>query len=240
MRRWVCPDCGKGVNAPDRPRTDDIRRFCLPCSEKTGRLVKRTCPTLDRERSAKSEKAAAKRSAAAKRERAKARAEREKAAAKRAREQERAEAAARASREYRGVNLDVEAERIWNTPSLVEYHRGSRLPTLDFRRRRQGYTSGRAWPWRIVMTLGGPVDEVLWVLAHELAHSAVDRRGRHGHDEVWAAAYAGAARDRWGAEHFTGIRPHRGYAVDGYVSRGIRAAREAEAADAHPEYAGNN
>lgn len=31
-------------------RTDDVRRFCLTCSERTGRLVQRRCPSLDRER----------------------------------------------------------------------------------------------------------------------------------------------------------------------------------------------
>ncbi len=60
MRRWVCPTCGKGKIAPARPAIDDTRRFCLPCSETTGRLVSRHCPSLEREqreRRARAEKA---------------------------------------------------------------------------------------------------------------------------------------------------------------------------------------
>jgi hypothetical protein len=46
-RRWVCPLCGAGKLAPSRPRADDVRRYCLPCSGKTGRLVNCTCPAAD-------------------------------------------------------------------------------------------------------------------------------------------------------------------------------------------------
>jgi hypothetical protein len=42
MRRWVCPNGCPGVHAPDKPRADDVRRYCLPCSEASGRLVRRT------------------------------------------------------------------------------------------------------------------------------------------------------------------------------------------------------
>jgi len=58
-RRWVCPnDCGNNVMAPGRMRRDDVRRYCLPCSESTGRLVERLAPALERVRE---EKAAARR-----------------------------------------------------------------------------------------------------------------------------------------------------------------------------------
>lgn len=58
MMRWVCPndDNHEGKLAPSRPRKDDIRRYCLVCSEKTGRLVERVAPRLE----AKREKAKAK------------------------------------------------------------------------------------------------------------------------------------------------------------------------------------
>ena len=36
--------------APSKPRRDDVRRFCLPCSAETGRMVERTCPSLDKKR----------------------------------------------------------------------------------------------------------------------------------------------------------------------------------------------
>lgn len=47
MRRWTCPTCGSGVLAPDAPRKDDARRYCLDCTARTGRLVQRACPALE-------------------------------------------------------------------------------------------------------------------------------------------------------------------------------------------------
>lgn len=58
--RWICPDCGAGKNASSRPRMDATVRFCLPCSEKTGTLVKRTCPALDKRRVTSAAKSATK------------------------------------------------------------------------------------------------------------------------------------------------------------------------------------
>ena len=56
--RWKCPKCDSGVLAPSKPRKDDIKRYCLPCSEETGRLQPRVAPALEkqRERSAVSNK----------------------------------------------------------------------------------------------------------------------------------------------------------------------------------------
>ena len=39
--RWKCPTCGHGLLAPTRPRRNDVRRYCLPCSSKAGVLVER-------------------------------------------------------------------------------------------------------------------------------------------------------------------------------------------------------
>lgn len=223
--RWVCPDCGGAVLGSSQPRKTSIVRYCLDCSRRTGYLVERSCPVLDRARTEKRERDDARRTAREKRERAAARAKRERDAERAKRERDRAEEAARESRRYRGVDLDVEARRLWATAALSAYHRGAPLPTIDLRRRRRGgYSSGRAWTRRVTMTIGGSLTEVLMVLAHELAHSAVERTGRHGHDAVWASAYSDAARERWGSEHFTGIRANRGYAVDPYVYAGIRRA----------------
>ena len=50
-KRWVCPLCDlPGILAPGRMRKHDVRRYCLPCSTSTGKLVERTCPTLDKRR----------------------------------------------------------------------------------------------------------------------------------------------------------------------------------------------
>ena len=59
--RWKCPLCDSGVLASSRPRRDDVRRFCLICSKKTGRLVPRVCPALEKKRTAKTERRVAKR-----------------------------------------------------------------------------------------------------------------------------------------------------------------------------------
>lgn len=41
LRRWRCSRCGSGCKAPSAPRKNDVRRYCLPCSEETGKLVER-------------------------------------------------------------------------------------------------------------------------------------------------------------------------------------------------------
>lgn len=56
--RWVCPTCNGGALAPERPRKNDVRRYCLSCSKRTGKLVERVAPVLQ----ARREKAAALRS----------------------------------------------------------------------------------------------------------------------------------------------------------------------------------
>ena len=43
-KRYVCPVCGVASNAPGRMSTDDVRRFCLPCSKEDGKLVPLRCP----------------------------------------------------------------------------------------------------------------------------------------------------------------------------------------------------
>lgn len=44
-KRWVCPLCNVGKLGLQRPRKNDVIRYCLPCSEKTGRLVERVSPS---------------------------------------------------------------------------------------------------------------------------------------------------------------------------------------------------
>lgn len=57
-RRWQCPNGEHpAVNAPEKGmRLDDIRRFCLSCSEETGRLVKRVCVAAEKARARRQEK----------------------------------------------------------------------------------------------------------------------------------------------------------------------------------------
>ena len=53
--RWKCANCDHGLLAPTKPRKNDVRRYCLPCSAKTGKLVERVSPTLEKQRTVKSE-----------------------------------------------------------------------------------------------------------------------------------------------------------------------------------------
>lgn len=43
MAKWQCEKCGSAVIAAERIRKNNIKRYCLPCSELTGVLVERTC-----------------------------------------------------------------------------------------------------------------------------------------------------------------------------------------------------
>lgn len=69
--RWECP-AGKhpAVLGPTKPRRDNIVRYCLPCSQATGKLTERVAPTVERRREAAAERAAAKRKAKATRDKA--------------------------------------------------------------------------------------------------------------------------------------------------------------------------
>lgn len=48
--RWTCPRCESAVLGSTRPRRNDVCRYCLPCSEKTGKLVERSPLALEKRR----------------------------------------------------------------------------------------------------------------------------------------------------------------------------------------------
>jgi hypothetical protein len=48
--RWKCAICDHGLLAPTKPRKNDVRRYCLPCSSKSGKLVERVAPSLEKQR----------------------------------------------------------------------------------------------------------------------------------------------------------------------------------------------
>lgn len=48
--RWVCPNGCPAKLGSTRPRKDDVVRYCLVCSERTGKLVPRSAPALERQR----------------------------------------------------------------------------------------------------------------------------------------------------------------------------------------------
>lgn len=201
MKRWVCPTCSGGINAPSRPRKDDVRRYCLPCSAKTGRLVERSCPSLERVRAIKTEKTTAQRLAKQKEERAAARAERERRAARIKKWTEQAEREALERRTALGVDLLVEAERLWNLPYIKQQPSWRpKLPTFEFHRsEHKVHTSGHCWGHgsraRITVTIGRDECEAFAALLHEIIH-AVMPNGEHHGERFWMTLRS-ASREAW-------------------------------------------
>lgn len=57
MKIWRCPMClESGVRAPTAMRRDDVRRFCLDCSQRTGFLVSRVNVTAANRKAAREAK----------------------------------------------------------------------------------------------------------------------------------------------------------------------------------------
>jgi len=128
--RWTCPNGCAAVLAPTKPRRNDVRRYCLPCSAKSGRLVERVAPSLERDRA----------------ERADAKA----CAAKAALVRETAYAAARFT--VGGVDLRTIVAEAWRLPISREWRERRGLqkapPSLTVRRNTGGYSrAGFARPW---------------------------------------------------------------------------------------------
>lgn len=160
MRRWECPRCGTGGLAPERPRRDDVRRYCLDCSKATGRLVERTCPALDRARVAR----------------------RGKAAAKRATDRDRERAAEVARRTAGPFDLEAEAFRFWRLDAVRSLPGWRRtLPSITWRRSASKVrTSGHCWygpPPTVVVTIGSDPYLAVEVVLHELIHAALPHVG---------------------------------------------------------------
>jgi SprT-like family len=181
LKRWVCPTCGSGALAPARPRKDDVRRYCPTCSAKTGRLVERTCPSLEAAR----ERKAASRTAA------------------RRRRQQREAAALTARHVVDGMDVRDELARLCRL-SFVRRHfpvpRHSPIEMTVAWSKTKSQTTGHAklYEWRIHLGLyaGCPRHEAQALLAHELAHAILPPRVGHG--ERWRRTFARIVADGYG------------------------------------------
>ena len=139
-------------------------RYCLDCSAKTGYLVERTCPALERQREAK-------------RVRAKAKAKANRARKRRRKEagQQAKEARVAARRKVAG-DLGEELRRLWPTALRLSQRETlpAQVPTLSLRSRNDGFTSGCAWPskHKIHLSVGLEDDRAgaQGTLAHEICH----------------------------------------------------------------------
>lgn len=182
--RWKCPHCGDGCLAPTRPRKDDVRRYCLRCSERTGRLVERVAPSLERRRQERTE------------------ASRERAAAKRAK------AKAEADDLYVVGSLDLrkELKRLcrleaftMEAPSMATSPPRMRV----VRRHVQPQRHGRAFGSReieVVRFPGQTEQQAREILVHELAHVCVwrSRPGEPAHGRYWKSIFRSASKEAYG------------------------------------------
>lgn len=199
--RWICPLCGAGKLAPSRPRRDDARRFCLPCTDKTGRLVERTCPAL----TAKRQKAADRRSQRAQAAQAAKARQRQKA-----RETAAQRAQARSEREIVVRNLAAGMAAYFPEGSIfldkmvveVAFLRGKRKQFRGYRGTAHTIDQRiKLWvPPRWTETEQGLTDVHMLAL-HELAHLSAPPGS--GHNADWRERYLQAV------ELMTGIRPER-------------------------------
>jgi len=205
VKRWICPKCGGGKNAPTRMPALDVRRFCLSCSSASVLLVARSCPSLDKERATKK----ASRSSKAKKKRATTAKRKTKAsAAKTVRADE--------HRVIDGVDLRAELARIWKLPEVRDLRAGAgfshaRRPSLSLSQSaaKSGWTSGRAWTetGRIHVTISRArwLPEVLEVLAHEVAHHVTAHEVEPSHGHTFRANLVVVMRAAYGVEVDPGV-----------------------------------
>lgn len=173
-RRWKCRRCDSGVLAPSRPRSDDVRRFCLPCSEKTGRLVQRYCPSLEKERAKK---------------RSKKTLAQAKAAARQSKKNERSRKAQAFFR--RAKRLKCWAGDVKHATLYAQEKRDKRAPYAN-------RTPGTAYPHsgKITITVGFDEADMQGTILHEMAHIAQGcRQGTADHGDGFRSVYLEAVRE---------------------------------------------
>jgi hypothetical protein len=168
MKRWTCPKCSSGALAPRAPRRDDVRRYCLACSKKTGHLVERKCLAAEKAVAVTREKMAALRSERTRRVREKA------------------------STRWTAGGHDVRAlaRRCWTALVDVAFPKTTFLgdaaslldiPEIVLRRSKlhPRQASGRGGRRRITLRIGFEATRaaVEMLVLHELAHSANARNG---------------------------------------------------------------
>lgn len=196
--RWSCPECGNVVLLGARPRRDATARFCLACSERSGTLVERVCPVLDKQRAQKRDSREQKRKRKADRE--------------------------RDAETVSGVHIPSElrnmCRKLVKARVFPRWMRYTDRITLDLkiyhvtRSKPRGVTDERwqqwvdqtevkRWHGRAYLTLielcfgcRVPRWKVLALLFHELCHLAAPRK--EGHDDHFTTILAEGARELWG------------------------------------------
>jgi len=231
--RWKCERCGDGLLAPSKPRRDDVRRYCLPCSSETGKLVERIAPALEQHRARRVEIS---------RQKKKVERQREKARAEKKMNTPREIAKRKYSQvgEY-GMPIKKETERLWKMlakmPSTLPGARDAirRVSTWDAPKVslfEKGWSVDQKNPNRVFISPGAAGTAyydhtikvkpcVAWAtLAHEIVH----RAGYSGHDRDFYMALKWLAETRFRMIiDFSKITRY-GYEVDWVISGQIADA----------------
>lgn len=196
--RWVCPRCGAGKLAPSRPRKDDVRRYCLACSERTGRLVRRLSPALERQRRDQQE-------------RRKAKTKRKRATERKRRENQRQAVQERRQEREALLGLPFSLESFVRRVQRLKAW-GADLTKVGIKIRfgEGSWTSGHAkrnWWYigdgtMITVTIGkgATPENTLETIVHEYAHHADYRHSSGGHGEVMKRLLINAVEELTGLE----------------------------------------
>lgn len=150
MPRWECPN-GKHPAAigPMRPHMDHLCRYCLACSAGAGRLIRRTCPVVEKKRAEKVER----------------------------RKERRAEQAAKQLQERATYPWSLLGwARKW--AKLKAWDVDLSEVEVRIRRGRSEYSSGVYYGRYLVVTAGLNQADAMETLLHELAHGAAGRFSR--------------------------------------------------------------
>lgn len=219
--RWKCPTCNGGVLAPTRPRLNDVRRYCLPCSAKAGVLVARIAPALEKQREVKTQQ-----------RRAKAKTQRAKTAARNAPRKAQAKAM-----KQRDAIFNKEADKLWTLfqKAIPDYSIGLR-PQLRIVFTRQNRGASGVWNGTTATVRVGRGSEGgvrTWaVLAHELCHAAHERsrQGGDAHGREFYALLRTVTERRWkvvidgwhNINGYTSSSRSWGYNVDDLIEASLR------------------
>lgn len=203
--RWKCANCNHGLLAPTKPRKNDVRRYCLPCSAKTGKLVERVSPTLEKQRTVKSEQ--------------------RKVKVEKLNDKNKVMREKKSVVVKRNAAIQKEGERVWK---LMEgWHKGKRMPKINIVNARNQLGAGHATFWNNEIQVNVNMKQTerssqwtWYVLAHELAHCAcppVRTNGKRDvHHKEFYKALKHACERRWKVSvSFADVRGEQyGYAVD--------------------------
>lgn len=221
--RWKCAICNHGLLAPMKPRKNDVRRYCLPCSAKTGKLVERVSPTLEKQREIKTVQRKVQTQKKNAKVSVKKKARREKVSAVNKRQ----------------AMIEKEGQRIWKL--MEAWHKGKPMPKIQIKDARKELGHGWSNCYNLIQVnirrnQTERASKWTWhVLAHELAHVAcppiykegktdMDLHQKNSHHREFYQALKHATEKRWKVTvSFAEVRGEQyGYAVDRLIEDQVK------------------